>query len=158
MKHLSTIQRDNILSLASLDISCRQIASQTGIGKSTVARVLHEIQPEKEKHHGGHPSKLFPTNKQAVVQQIITDKVNNAVQATHFINSIISSPVSSQTVRNTLGEASFKAVVKKKKPPLFAVHRKRRLAFALKYQNWTIEDWKRENWVRWIEVCMEKEG
>ena len=102
--------------IASLDISCRQIASQTGIGKSTVARVLHEIQPEKERHHGGRPSKLSPTNKQAVVQQIITGKVNNAVQATHFINSIISSPVSSQTVRNTLKEASFKAIVRKRNP------------------------------------------
>ncbi|KIK76275.1 hypothetical protein PAXRUDRAFT_18328 [Paxillus rubicundulus Ve08.2h10] len=36
------------------------------------------------------------------------------------------------------------AVVKKKKPLLSATHRKRRLAFALKYQNWTIEDWKKE--------------
>jgi len=68
------------------------------------------------------------------------------VQATHFINSIISSPVFLQTVKNTLKEASFKAVVKKKKLLLSAVYRKRRLAFALKYQNWTIKDWKKVIW------------
>ena len=121
MKHLSTAQRENILSLASLNLSCRKIASQTGIGKSTVARVLQEIQPEKETHHGGRPSKLSSTNKCAIVQQILTGKANNAVQATHFINSIISTPVSSQTVRNTLKEASLKAVVKKKKPLLVTI-------------------------------------
>jgi transposase len=146
MKHLSAAQRDNIISLASLDISCCKIASQTGLGKSTVARVLQEIQPEKENHHGGHPSKLSPANKCAIVKQILTGKANNAVQATHFINSIIDTPVSSQTVRNTLKEASLKAVVKKKKPLLSATHRKRRLAFALKHQHWTVEDWKRVIW------------
>ena len=83
------------------------------------------------------------TNKQAIVQQIITGKVKNAVQATKFINSIVISPVFSQTVRNTLKEAPLKAVVKKKKPLLSVNHKKRRLAFALKYQHWTVEDWKR---------------
>ena len=140
MKHLSIAQRDNIISLASFDLSCRKITSQTGIGKSTVARVIQEIQPEKENHLGGCPSKLSATNKCAIVQRIITGKANTAVQATHFINSIISTPVCSQTVRNTLKEASLKAVVKKKKPLLSATHRKRRLVFALKYQHWTVED------------------
>ena len=39
---------------------------------------------------------------------------------------------------------SLKAVTKKKKPLLSAVHHKKRLAFALKYQNWTVEDCKRK--------------
>ena len=33
--------------------------------------------------------------------------------------------------------------MKKKKPLLSTRHRQRRLAFALKYRNWTVEDWKR---------------
>ena len=146
MKHLSAAQRNNIISLASLDLSCQNIASQTGIGKSTVARVLQEVQPDKENHHGGCPFKLSPTNKCAIVQRILTGKASNAVQATHFINTIIGTPVSSQTVRNTLKKASLKAVVKKKKPLLSVSYRKRRLAFALKYQHWTVEDWKRVLW------------
>ena len=147
MKHLSAAQRDNIISLASLDLSCQKIASQTGLGKSTVARVLQKIHPEKENHLGGCPSKLSPINKRAIVQQVLTRRANNAVQATHFINSIIPTPICSQTVRNTLKEASLKAVVKKKKPLLSAIHRKRRLAFALKHQHWTVEDWKQIIWL-----------
>ena len=49
-------------------------------------------------------------------------------------------------MRNTLKEASLKAVVKKKKPLLSVSHRKKRLVFALKYQHWTMEDWKRVLW------------
>ena len=67
---------------------------------------------------------LSDTNKQAIVQQIITGKVKNAVQAPKFINSIVISPVFSQTVRNTLKEASLKAVVKKKKPLLWSTIRR----------------------------------
>ena len=148
----------NIISLASLDLSCQNIASKTGIGKSTVARVLQEVQPDKENHHGGHPSKLSPTNKRAIVQRILTEKASNTVQATHFINTIISTPVSLQTVRNTLKEASLKAVVKKKKPLLSVSHRKRRLAFALKYQHWTVEDWKRVLWSDGQEYVWKRKG
>ena len=81
-----------------------------------------------------------------IFQRILIGKASNAVQATHFINTIISTPVSSQTARNTLKEASLKAVVKKKKPILSVSYRKRRLAFALMYQHWTMRDWKRVFW------------
>ena len=37
-------------------------------------------------------------------------------------------------------------MVKKKKPLLSARHRQRRLAFALKHREWTVEDWKRVVW------------
>ena len=86
--------------------------------------------------------KLTPINKRAVVQQIITGKAKNAVHATQYINTIINAPA----VRNTLKEANLKAVVKKKKPLLSSGHKKKRLAFALKYQYRTVEDWKRVIW------------
>ena len=37
-------------------------------------------------------------------------------------------------------------MLKKKKPLLSPKHRKQRLAFALKYKEWTVEDWKRVIW------------
>lgn len=146
MKSISASQRNDIISLSSLGLSSRKIASQTGLGQSTVCQVLQKLQPERTRLCGGHPLKLTPTNKRAIVQQIITGKAKNAVHATQFINSIIDTPVCPQTVRNTLKEASLKAVVKKKKPLLSNGHKKRRLAFALKYQHWTVEDWKRVIW------------
>jgi hypothetical protein len=40
----------------------------------------------------------------------------------------------------------MKAVVKAKKPFLKAAHREARLAFAQKYEHWTVEDWKHVVW------------
>jgi hypothetical protein len=89
---------------------------------------------------------LSATSQRAILTQITTGKAANAVEATNYINTIIHTPVSSETVRRVLRKNSFKAVVKKKKPLLSARHRQRRLAFALKYRNWTVEDWKRVVW------------
>lgn len=85
-------------------------------------------------------------SQRAVLTQITTGKAANAVEATNYINTIIPTPVSSETVRRVLRKKSFKAVVKKKKPLLSARHRQRRLAFAQKYREWTVEDWKRVIW------------
>ena len=71
--------------------------------------------------------------------QITTGRAANAVQPAHHINVISPSPVSAQTVRRVLKNHSFKAVTKKKKP-LLAARNKKHLAFALKYQEWTVED------------------
>jgi len=146
MKAISSAQRDNILSLSTAGLSACQIASRTGVCKSTVAKLTKECHPGKENSSGGRPSKLTSTDRRAIIQHITTGKADNAVQVTHHINSIITTPVSSQTVRNVLKAANLKAVTKKKKPLLSISHRKRRLDFALAHQNWTVEGWKRVIW------------
>ena len=146
MKPISTSARANILFLSESGLSARKISSQTGLGKSTIARIIKEAHPAKENIKLGPPSKLSPTDKRRIVFSITSNKVENAVQATQLINSTLSSPISSQTVRNVLKAASLKAVVKKKKPLLSIRYRKHRLAFALKHQHWTVEDWTRVIW------------
>ena len=59
-------------------------------------------------------SKLSPTDQRRIVNQIITGKLDNAVQATNYMN-IIQKPVCPQTVRNALKRNHLKAVVKAKK-------------------------------------------
>ncbi|KAG6327308.1 hypothetical protein ID866_11781 [Astraeus odoratus] len=65
-------QRNNNIYLFSFGLSCRKIASKTGLRKSIVGEVLYRIQPEKPRIYGGHPSKLNSTNEWSTVQQIIT--------------------------------------------------------------------------------------
>jgi transposase len=146
MHPISSAQKENIISLASNGLPTRQIASKLGVGKSTVSRVLQDLLPNRQTPSSGRPARLSPTNKQSIITQITTGRSSNAVQATKHINTIISHPVSPQTVRNVLKEHSFKAVTKKEKPLLTAVHRKKRLAFALRHKEWTVEDWKRVMW------------
>ena len=146
MKSISVARQQNVISLLLSGHSIRKVASITGLGKSTVGEISQKLEMDKENHPGGHPSKLSPTDQRRIINQITTGKIDNAVQATDFINSIIPTPVSTQTVRNCLKNHNMKAVVKAKKPLLKASHRKRRMEFALHHQNWTVEDWKRVIW------------
>lgn len=146
MHPISFAQKENILSLASNGYSTRSIASKTGIGKSTIAQYLQNILPNRSIPSAGRPSKLSSTDQRVILSQITTGRSANAVQAMKHINTVISHPVCTQTVRNVLKKNSYKAVTKKKKPLLSAVHRKKRLDFAFKYREWTVEDWARVVW------------
>jgi DDE superfamily endonuclease/Transposase len=146
MKPISSAQKNNILSLASSGLSICKMATKLNIPKSTIGEYLQDLLPDRKTTKTGRPPKLSPTDQHAIINQIHTGKAENAAQLTRHINSIISNPVSSQTVRRTLKDASFKAYTKKKKPFLSAAHRRKRLAFAQKYREWTVEDWKRVIW------------
>jgi transposase len=118
MKPLSSAQHFTVISLLQEGYSLCQIQSKTDVGKSTIGRIRREIDWDKENNTGGCPSKLSPCDKQSVIRQITTGKLDNAVQATNSINNIISSPVTPQTVRNALKESDFQAITKKKRPLL----------------------------------------
>ena len=122
MHPISSAQHSTIISLLHEHYSVHEIQSRTGLGRSTISRIKKEVDANKENHKGGHPSKLSSHNKQSIFHQITTGKLDNAVQATHFINSIIPNPVSAQTVKNTLKKNGFSSVIKKKHPLLKRGH------------------------------------
>ena len=95
----------------------RQIETKTGLGKSTIGRIRKEMDVDKENIIQGRPSKLSTRAKQAIAWQITSGKLDNAVQAAHFINNIMSNPVTPQTVRNALKAANFRSIIMKKVPP-----------------------------------------
>ena len=93
------------------------------MGKGTIGRISQEVVGDKGNHPGGHPSKLSPRDKQSIIRQISSGRLDNAVQATRFINSTITTPITPQTVRNVLKEAGLRSATKKKVPMLKASHR-----------------------------------
>ena len=106
-------KHQTIISLLQSGHSCRQIARKTGISKSTIGRIAKKVETIKENITTGCPSKLSPLDKRRIIYQIESGKLDNAVQATDYINSINTHPISSQTVRNALKKDNMKAVVKK---------------------------------------------
>jgi hypothetical protein len=76
----------------------------------------------KKNNTGGHSSKLYSRDKQSIICQITTEKLDNAVQAANFINNILPNPITPQTVRNVLKENNFCSVIKKKCPLLKKQH------------------------------------
>lgn len=146
MKPTSFAQHSTVISLLKEGYSLCQIQSKTGLGRSTVGRIKKEADLDKENCKGGRPSKLSPRDTQSIIRQITTGKLDNAVQVTHYINNILPSPVSPQTVRNALKKNNLRSIVKQKRPLLKKAHRQNRLKFAQYHENWTVEDWKRVLW------------
>lgn len=150
MKPISADDKNNILTLLSQGFSSRKIAHKTGISKSRTALLAQEVGSNKENHPGGRPKKLSPHDQRALASMIHTGKASNATQAAKHINGIISDPVCTQTVRNALHDDTYKAYTKPKRPKLTSAQKKARLKFAQKFQDWTVEDWKK---VIWSDEC-----
>ena len=146
MKPISPAQQDHIISLLNSGLSMRSVASQTGVSKSKVSNIAQEVLSNKENLKRGCHPKPSPRDKRAMFMQIQSGRAENAVEVAQNLNSTLSSPVSVQTIRNALKKDDFVAVVKKKKPFLSKHHRRQHLAFALKYQQRTVEDWKHVIW------------
>ena len=122
MKPTSAIQHSTVISLRKEGYSVCQIESKTGLGRSTTGRIKKKTDLDKENSKGGCLSKLSSDDTQSIIHQITTGKLDNAVQAAHFINDILSSPVTPQTVRNALKERNFCSVVKQTRPLLKQAH------------------------------------
>ena len=116
MKPTSATQHSTVISLPKGGYSVHQIESKTGLGRSTVGRIKKKTDLDKENSKGGCPSKLSSHDTQSIICQITTGKLDNAVQAAHFINDIFPSLINPQTVRNALKERNFCSVVKQKQP------------------------------------------
>lgn len=65
---------------------------------------------------------------------------------TNIINNKIDVPISETTLRRRRSEADLGSYIAAKKPGLSAENVAKRLAWAEKYKNWTIEDWKKVIW------------
>ena len=142
MKATSAANHASVLSLLEQGYSVRDIERRTGLGRSTVGRIKKKVDTDKENNLGGHPSKLSACNKTSIIRQIQSEKLDTAVQATHFINSTLSHPVHPQTVRRALQKSGFWSATKKKVLMLKKTHQQKRLEFAQRHENWTLEDWK----------------
>ena len=106
----------------------------------TISRIGREVNTNQENNSGGRPAKLAAYDKQSILCQITSGKLDNAVQATNFINTTLSQPVHSQTVRNALKEAGLHSATKKKVPMLKLTSLSIGTKFAQNHENWTVED------------------
>jgi transposase len=98
MRPISADKHCSVISLLNEGYSHHQIQAKTGLGKGTVGRISKEVEQDKENNPGGRPSKLSLHDKQSIIRQISSGKLDNAVQATQFINSVIDNPICAQTV------------------------------------------------------------
>ena len=97
--NISAVQHSLAVSLLTKGCSQHKIQTRTGLGKGTVGKINDEVERNNKNHSGGCSSKLSTQDSHTILCQITIEKLNNAVQATKCINSIIFDHFLSQTVR-----------------------------------------------------------
>ena len=135
MRSLSAIQKSTILSQLDSGHSICSVASSIGVGIDTISRLRSKEHSNLQKSTGGHPSKLSSTNIHYAQHLITSGKVDNAVQVTRALTTIINQPLSANTVRLHLKNAGMKAVVKSKHPLLSTRYHKACLDFAYAHKD-----------------------
>ena len=83
-----------------------QIQSKTGLWKSTTG-IIDKTNGDKGKSQKESISKLSLGDKSPVIHQTTNWRLDNAVEATHFIKNTFPDLITLQTVRNALKQTTF---------------------------------------------------
>ena len=81
-----------------------QIQSRTDLWKSAIGIINKEANEDKGKSKKEFLSKLFLDDKSPIIYQTTNWRLDNAVEAAHFIRNTSPDPVILQTVRNALNK------------------------------------------------------
>ena len=107
MKPTSSTKNVIIISLLKEDYSLHQIQSKTGLWKSTIGIIDKETNGDKGKRRKESISKLSLCDKSPIIHQTTNWRLDNAVEATHFIKNTFPDPITLLTVRNALKQTTF---------------------------------------------------
>ena len=146
MKQISEQTTSDILTLLSQGLSTREIARRAGVSKSTVSNIRTAHLPGESTSKGGRPNRLSTREKRLIVRKITSGEYDTAVDVKRMLANNHGVEVHANTAQNALKEAGMKGAVKRKKARILPRHVQARLEFARKYQDWTVEDWKRVIW------------
>lgn len=146
MRKIPNSKLQDITSRLANGQSTRKVAADLAIGKSTVSRVQNSLKIDLPRQKGGAQKKLSQADVRQMIRTLVKNEAKTAVELTRLMNRDRTDKISVQTVRRALVANGCRARTKKKKPQLVARQRLRRLLWAEKYKNWTVEDWKRVIW------------
>jgi hypothetical protein len=146
MKGLTPEKKDSIISLLRSGKSTRFTSLEIGVSQSSVSRLRREYLSHQESPKVGRPMILSSRQAREIGRLVGSGRLLTAVDARQDMESSNLAVVSAKTVRRSLRRSELKARVRRKKPLLRPQHREKRLAFATKYKDWTLEDWHRVIW------------
>src|SRR4051812_10881516 len=147
MKRTTVSQRARIHLLRKQGNTIHQIAIQESLSPSTVAYICKHISPScEDKPRSGRPSTVSKPLQRKISRLITSGKCQTAVDVKSSLQINDHVDISVDTIRRILTRSGLVARIKRKKPFLSEKHRQQRRAFALKYKDWTIEDWNKVVW------------
>jgi hypothetical protein len=144
-QHLSDVDIGKILGLAKAAMSQRKIASLMKCSQKAVQHTLATYLFEtfqgrnKRREYERKTTKLQDRH----IERILNDNYNLPLQD---ITNIVDLPVSKWTIARRRSEKGLGSYIAATKPGLKAENIAKRLEWANKYKDWTVEDWKRVIW------------
>ena len=155
---LTIAQRIQALALVEHGIAAKIVQEVTGVSTSsisalkikarqrgydpTVSRVL-KVEYIEDAPRSGRPKKVTSEVEQAILNNVVQDR-NSREKSSAMIG--FDHKLSSTTILRTLKQNGFRPCKSTKKPGLDSIMKEARLQFCLRYQHWTIDDWKNVIW------------
>ena len=152
-QHLSDIDIGKILGLAKAAMPQRKIASLMKTALHTIQNILATYLFET--FHGRNPRRNYPRKtSEGEDRYILRALKQNDDLPLQDITNKIDLGISERTVRRRRSEAGLGSYIVAEKPGLRVENMAKRLEWAMKYKDWTAEDWKRVIWSDESSICI----
>lgn len=146
MKSIPEAAKSRIISLLQAGHSIREVAKITGISRSTIGSIRKITSFPSSEKKIGRPRILEARQERLVARMVSSGQWRDAEKAKSHLKQDYNIEISAESLRRSLRRSGLQAHICPKKPLLRKKHRQERLAFARRYKNWTMEDWKKVIW------------
>lgn len=148
-KQIPIEKRAQIEVLRNLGKTHREIARIVGVSKTGVVTTLKrfaETESFVDKKRSGRPKKTTASDERLLLRLSQRDRFKTAPDLRAEVNKSLTKPISVMTVSRILNKNGIFGRVAARKPLLRKVNMQKRLVFAKKHKDWTVEDWKSVLW------------
>jgi DDE superfamily endonuclease/Transposase len=144
-QHLSDVDIGKVLGLAKAELPQREIADLMNCSKNAVQHTVETY--DFDTFQGRNPRREYERKTTKREDRYIERalKQNNSLPLRDITN-ITALPVSRWTVARRRSEIGLGSYIAANKPGLRDVNVDKRLEWAMKYKDWTVDDWKRVIW------------
>jgi transposase len=145
MKSISLAKINSMKELLPQSLSLQDIASKLDLSIGTVHKYKKKYLCSHENLKSGRKQLISESQKRLIKHMILKGEIKTAVEVHKYLVQE-GYNLSYMTCNRILKGMGFKAQIKKKKPFLRNHHKIARYRWALNYQHWTVEDWKKVVW------------
>ncbi|EFN72297.1 Transposable element Tcb2 transposase, partial [Camponotus floridanus] len=135
-----------IVALHKEGYSTRQISSKIKVSQITVVRTLRRKQEtglNTSRHRSGRPRVTSKNEDKFICVQSKRLRTRTAPEIREELNATREKPVSVPTVQRRLRDYGLKGCIAARKPLLRKQNKVKRLQWAKKHKNWSINQWKK---------------
>lgn len=146
---LTEAERAQIILLQSQGISLSAIAKQMKRSRCAITTTIkrhRETGSYKNRPKNGRKRKTTARNDRLLQRMCLRNRKRTSEQLAGDLLEESNVTISARTIRRRLTEFGLKGCKPRHKPYLTQEHKKKRLLWAKRYLNWTVDDWAKVMW------------